>query len=43
VAGVPVEAGLTPLEELDPPDIDLGALEDLQGTLRLLQETGALP
>ncbi|HEX6331863.1 MAG TPA: iron ABC transporter substrate-binding protein [Actinomycetota bacterium] len=43
VEGVPVEAGLTPLEELDPPDIDLGALENLQGTLELLQDVGALP
>ncbi|HSJ50449.1 MAG TPA: iron ABC transporter substrate-binding protein [Actinomycetota bacterium] len=43
VDGVPAEPGLTPLEDLDPPDIDLGALEDLQGTLRLLQEVGVLP
>jgi iron(III) transport system substrate-binding protein len=43
VSAIPIEAGLTPLEELDPPDIDLGTLEDLQGTLRLLQEVGVLP
>jgi iron(III) transport system substrate-binding protein len=42
-AGIPAEPGLPSLGELDPPDIDLGALEDLQGTLRLLQEVGALP
>ncbi|MFA9445542.1 extracellular solute-binding protein [Egicoccus sp. AB-alg6-2] len=29
-------------EELDPPSVDLSDLEDLQGTLALLQETGAL-
>jgi iron(III) transport system substrate-binding protein len=34
--------GLPPVEELDPPAIDLSDLEDLQGTLTLLQETGAL-
>ncbi|MFW5933575.1 MAG: iron ABC transporter substrate-binding protein [Actinomycetota bacterium] len=30
------------LEEIDPPDVDLSDLEDLQGTLELLRETGAL-
>jgi iron(III) transport system substrate-binding protein len=34
--------GLPTIEELDPPAIDLSDLEDLQGTLTLLQETGAL-
>jgi iron(III) transport system substrate-binding protein len=33
---------LPSLEEIDPPDVDLSDLEDLQGTLELLQETGAL-
>jgi iron(III) transport system substrate-binding protein len=33
---------LPPLEELDPPEIDLSDLEDLQGTLDLLREVGAL-
>ena len=33
---------LPTLDEIDPPDIDLSNLEDLQGTLQLLQETGAL-
>ncbi|GGI05136.1 iron ABC transporter substrate-binding protein [Egicoccus halophilus] len=33
---------LPTVEELDPPAIDLSDLEDLQGTLALLQETGAL-
>lgn len=43
VEGVPADPDLVPLSELDPPDIDLGDLDDLQGTLRLLQEVGALP
>jgi len=33
---------LPTLDEIDPPDVDLSNLEDLQGTLQLLQETGAL-
>jgi iron(III) transport system substrate-binding protein len=33
---------LPTLQEIDPPEIDLGNLEDLQGTLELLQEVGAL-
>jgi iron(III) transport system substrate-binding protein len=32
---------LPPLESLGAPDIDLSRLEDLQGTLALLQEVGA--
>jgi iron(III) transport system substrate-binding protein len=43
----PVIAGvdapdLPSLDEIDPPDVDLSNLEDLQGTLQLLQEVGAL-
>jgi iron(III) transport system substrate-binding protein len=41
VTGIEAE-GLPAVEELDPPAIDLSDLEDLQGTLTLLQETGAL-
>lgn len=33
---------LKPLSELNPPQIDLSDLSDLQGTLDMLQETGAL-
>lgn len=33
---------LPSLAEIDPPDVDLSNLEDLQGTLALLQEVGAL-
>jgi iron(III) transport system substrate-binding protein len=42
-AVVGIEAdGLPTVDELDAPAIDLSDLEDLQGTLSLLQETGAL-
>jgi iron(III) transport system substrate-binding protein len=41
VQGIEAE-DLPTIEELDPPAIDLSDLEDLQGTLTLLQETGAL-
>jgi iron(III) transport system substrate-binding protein len=43
VEGVGLEPGLTPLAELDAPNIPLGDLADLEGTVRLLQETGFLP
>ena len=33
---------LPSLEEIDPPDVDLSDLEDLQGTLEMLREVGAL-
>jgi iron(III) transport system substrate-binding protein len=42
VAGAPGPEGLPSVEELDPPAIDLSDLEDLQGTIALLEETGAL-
>jgi iron(III) transport system substrate-binding protein len=41
VQGIEAE-GLPAVDELDPPAVDLSDLEDLQGTLTLLQETGAL-
>ncbi|MDA1215965.1 MAG: iron ABC transporter substrate-binding protein [Chloroflexi bacterium] len=34
---------LTPLEEINAPDIDMADLDDLEGTLALLRETGILP
>lgn len=34
--------GLPPLSEIESPDIDLSGLADLEGTLQLLQEVGAL-
>ena len=43
VPGVMPDAGLPPLSSLDPPDIDLGSLNDLQGTLGLLREVGVIP
>jgi len=42
-AGVEPEGDLPPMASLDPPDIDLGNLSDLEGTLELLRETGVLP
>ncbi len=42
-AGVVPEGDLPPLESLDPPDVDLGSLSDLQGTLDLLRDVGVLP
>lgn len=42
VEGVAVNPLLKPLSELNPPDIDLSDLTDLQGTLNLLQDVGAL-
>jgi iron(III) transport system substrate-binding protein len=42
VEGVVVQRGLAPLEELNALDISMTELEDLQGTLKLLQDTGVL-
>jgi iron(III) transport system substrate-binding protein len=42
VTGQPSPEGLPSVDELDPPAIDLSDLEDLQGTITLLEETGAL-
>ena len=42
-AGVEPEGDLPPIESLNPPDVDLGSLSDLQGTLDLLREVGVLP
>ncbi len=42
VEGVPTNALLVPLSEIETPDLDLSKLDDLAGTLSLLQETGAL-
>lgn len=43
VSGVQVHPELTPLGELNAADIDLAELADLQSTLDLLREVGALP
>lgn len=42
VEGIEPAAELPTLDSLTLPDIDLGQLEDLEGTLSLLQETGVL-
>ncbi len=42
VEGVPTDEALLPLGEVESPDIDLTDLEDLEGTLELLAEAGAL-
>lgn len=42
VVGQPAPEGLPSVDELDPPAIDLSDLEDLQGTIALLQDSGAL-
>ena len=42
VEGIETPEGLVPLSEIEHPDVDLGDLDDLQGTLELLRETGVL-
>ena len=42
-AGVEPEGDLPALEALNPPNVDLGSLSDLGGTLKLLRETEVLP
>ena len=41
-AGVRAEAGLLPLDSIQQPDVDLSDLDDLEGTVDLLEETGVL-
>jgi len=42
-AGVQPTQGLRPLAEINPPDISLGDLNDLQMTLKMLRAVGAIP
>jgi iron(III) transport system substrate-binding protein len=42
IEGVEINEELVPLSEIQSPNIDLSNLDDLQGTLELLQETGVL-
>jgi len=42
LAGVAAAKELTPLEEIPAPKIDLANLGDLEGTLKLMRDTGAL-
>ena len=41
-ANIELNPLLTPLEGIETPDIDLSNLDDLEGTLQLLQDVGAL-
>ena len=43
IDGIAIHEDLVPLADVQPPDIDLSDLSDLNGTLELLRETGALP
>lgn len=42
IEGVPINEDLVPLSEIQTPNVDLSNLDDLQGTLDLLRETGVL-
>ena len=42
IEGVPADPALPTLSEIQSPDIDLSDLSDLEGTLKLLQDSGAL-
>ncbi len=42
VTGVEADPDLVALAEIEQPDVDLSDLEDLQGTLTLIEESGAL-
>ena len=42
VEGIQTPEGLVPLSDIQTPEVDLGDLDDLQGTLELLRETGVL-
>lgn len=42
IEGVPTAEALRPLDEIQSPDLDLSDLDDLQGTLEMLAEVGAL-
>lgn len=42
IDGVQPDPALVPLEEIDAPALDLSDLDDLQGTLTLLEESGVL-
>ena len=39
---IEIDPRLTPLDQIQTPDLDLSDIDDLQGTLQLLQEVGAL-
>jgi iron(III) transport system substrate-binding protein len=41
-AGVEADRQLVPLDEIEQPNIDLSNLDDLRGTLKLIQDSGAI-
>jgi len=43
VAGIPANPDVLPLDQIQAPELDLSDLSDLQGTIDLLRDTGALP
>ncbi len=43
VEGVAADPELQPLSEINPPDVDLSDLTDLEGSLQMMRETGILP
>ena len=42
-AGIPVAEGVTPLSEINNPDLSSASLSDLEGTQALLREAGIIP
>jgi iron(III) transport system substrate-binding protein len=42
VSGIETNEMLVPLSEIETPELDLSNLDDLEGTLELLSEVGAL-
>lgn len=42
VAGIAADPDVVPLDQIEQPDVELGQLDDLEGTLELLQRTGAV-
>jgi len=42
IEGIPTDEALLPLSEVNSPDIDLSDLDDLEGTLELIAESGAI-
>ena len=43
VPGVDADPELQPLSQIDPPEIDLSDLTDLEGSLEMMRQTGILP
>jgi iron(III) transport system substrate-binding protein len=43
IEGVAADKSVKPLDQIKGPEVDLSKLSDLQGTLALLRDTGALP